>query len=98
MGLYLLSALLNVPLGALRQQQQQQRDNLSTELALLADCGAHKTQQIRSKAMSAGQSHHMGLYAYICTSKCAVGSPTPAAAKLASLNVPIITRRSGNQG
>ena len=39
----------------------------------------HKTQKTRSRALSAGQSHHMGLYAHICTSKCAVGGATTAA-------------------
>jgi len=51
-----------------------------TELALFAGCGVHKTQKTRSRALSAEQSHHMVLYAHICTSKCAAGSPTTAAA------------------
>ena len=34
---------------------------------------------------AAAQSHHMGLYSHICTSKCAAGSPTPAAAAAGEL-------------
>jgi len=79
----LVSALLNVPLGALRQQAAG--EHFGTEMALLAGCGAHKTQKTRSRALSAGQPHHMGLYAHICTSKCAAGSPTPAAAAAGEL-------------
>ena len=56
------------------------REHFGTELALWAGRGAHKTQKTRNRALSAGQSHHMGLYAHIYTSKCAAGSPTPAAA------------------
>jgi len=52
-------------------------EHFCTELTLLAGYGAHKTHKTRSRALSAGQSHHMGLYAHICTSKCAAGSPTP---------------------
>jgi len=53
------------------------REHFCTELALLVGRGAHKTHKTRSRALSAGQSHHMGLYAHICTSKCATGCPTP---------------------
>jgi len=56
------------------------REHLGTELALLAGRGAHKTQKTRSRALSAGHYHHMVLCAHICTSKCAAGSPTTAAA------------------
>ena len=56
-------------------------EHLCTELALCAGCGAHKTPKTRSRALCAGQSHHKGLYAHICTSKCAAGSPTTAAAE-----------------
>jgi len=77
----LVSALLNVPLGALRQQAAG--EHFGTEMALLAGCGAHKTQKTRSRALSAGQPHHMGLYAHICTSECAAGSPTPAGSRRA---------------
>jgi len=55
-------------------------EHFCTELALFAGCGAHKTPKTRSRALSAGQSHHMGLYAHFCTFKCAAGSPTTAAA------------------
>jgi len=44
-------------------------EHFGTELALLAGRGAHKTPKTRSRALSAGQSHHMGHYADICTSK-----------------------------
>jgi len=53
------------------------REHFCPRLALLAGCGAHMTHKTRSRALSAGQSHHMGLYAHICTSKCAAGCPTP---------------------
>jgi len=70
----LISALLNVPLGAAHE-------HFGTKLALLVGRRAHKMQKSCRRALSAGQSYHMGLYAHICTSKCAAGSPTATAAK-----------------
>jgi len=45
-------------------------------------CGLWGAQdaKTRSRALSAEQSDHMGLYAHISTSKCAAGSPATAAA------------------
>ena len=53
---------------------------LSHQTGTFGSRGAHKTQKTRSRELSAGQSHHMGLCAHICTSKFAAGSPTTAAA------------------
>ena len=40
-------------------------------MAPFAGCGAHKTPKTHRRALSARQSHHVGLNAHICTSKCA---------------------------
>jgi len=80
MGLYAHIYSSKCAAGSHTQAAAAAREHFGTKLALFACCGAHKTQKTRSRALSAGQCYHMGLYAHICTSKCASGSPTSAAA------------------
>jgi len=80
MGLYAHTCTSKCAAGSPTTTAVAAHEHLGTELALLAGCGAHKTQKTRRRALSAGQSHHMGLYAHICTSKCDAGSPTTASA------------------
>jgi len=80
MGLYAHICDSECAAGSPTKAATAAREHFGTELALLAGRGAHKTQKTRSRALFAGQPHHMGLYAHICTSKCAAGSPTTAAA------------------
>ena len=45
---------------------------------LTSECAAGRPTP--EAALSAGQSHHTGLYVHFCASKCAAGSPATAAA------------------
>ena len=69
-----------LPLGALRQQQQQQASTLAVNSRFLRVVGRTRRKKTRSRALSAGKPHYIGLYPHTCTSKCAAGSPTTAAA------------------
>jgi len=79
----LIFALLNVPLRALREQQQQQASTFALNWHFLLVVERTRRQKTRSRALSAAHSHRMGLYAHICHSKCATGSPATAAAAAA---------------
>jgi len=76
----LISTLLYVQLGALHQQYQLRESTLAPNWPMLRVVGRTRRKKPRSKAMSAGQSHHIFLYGHICTSKYAAGSHTRAAA------------------
>jgi len=80
MGLYAHICTSKCAAGSPTPAAAAAGEHFCTESALFAGRGAHKMQKTRSRALSAGQSHHMGLYAHICTSKCAAGSPSTAAA------------------
>ena len=86
MGLYAHICTYKCAAGSPTSAAAAEREHLCTELALFAGCGAHKKPKTRSRALSAGQSHHVGLNAHICTSKCAAGpprSPEPSRAPVA---------------
>jgi len=86
MGLYAHICTYKCAAGSPTSAAAAEREHLCTELALFAGCGAHKKPKTRSRALSAGQSHHVGLNAQICTSKCAAGpprSPEPSRARVA---------------
>jgi len=69
MGLYAPICNTEYAAGSPTTAAKAAREHFGTDLALLAGRRAHKTQKKRSRALSAGQSLHMGLSAHICTSK-----------------------------
>jgi len=79
MGLYAHICTCGCAAGSPTTAATAAREHFGTKLALLAGRGTHKTQKTCRRSLSAGQSHHLGLYAHVCTYKCAAGSPTPAA-------------------
>ena len=77
MGLYVHICTCACAAGSPTTATTAAREHYCTKLLLLAGRGVHKTHKTRSRALSAGHPHHVGLYAHICTSKCAAGCPTP---------------------
>jgi len=76
-GLYVHICTCECAAGSPTTATTAAREHYCTKLLLLAGRGVHKTHKTRSRALSAGHPHHVGLYAHICTSKCAAGCPTP---------------------
>jgi len=77
MGLYVRICTCECAAGSPTTATTAACEHYCTKLLLLAGRWAHKTHKPRSRALSAEQSHHVGLYTHICTSKCAAGCPTP---------------------
>jgi len=61
MGLYAHICTSECAAGSHTTATTAAREHFDTELALLAGRGAQKTQKTRSRALSVGQSYHMGL-------------------------------------
>jgi len=83
MGLYTHICTSKCAAGSPTPAAAEEREHFCTELALFAGCGAHKTPKTHRRALSARQSHHVGLNAHICTSRCAAGPPRSPATRLA---------------
>ena len=83
MGLYAHICTSKYTAGSPTPSAAAAHEHYGTELALFVGCGAHKTQKTRSRALSAGQSHHVGLNTHIFTSKRAAGPPRSPATRLA---------------
>jgi len=70
-----LSASLNMLLGALREQQQLQTSCFASKLFIFEGSDPQKTRETRSRSQSPAQPHHIGLHGPDCNSKYAAGSP-----------------------
>jgi len=80
-----LSASLNMLLGALREQQQVRKSCFAVKLFIFEGSEPQKTQKTRSRAQSHAQPRRIGLHGPDCNSKYAGGSPARPAAAVGEL-------------
>jgi len=80
-----LSANVNVLLGALREQQQLRKGCFVGKLFIFEGSESQKTRETRSRAQSPAQPHHISLHGPDCNSTCAAGSPPRPAAAVGEL-------------
>jgi len=70
-----LSACLNMRLGALREQQLLRKSCFAGKLFIFEGSEPQKTRETRSRAQSPTQPHHIDLYGPDCNTKYATRNP-----------------------
>jgi len=80
-----LSAGVNMLLGALHEQQQLRKGCFAGKLFIFEGLEPQKTRETRSRAQSPAQPHRIGLHGPDCNSKYAAGSPARPAAAVGEL-------------
>ena len=80
-----LSEIVNMVLGALREQQQLRKGCFVGKLFIFEGSEPQKTRETRSRAQSPAQPHQIGLHGPDCNSKYAVGIPARPAAAVGEL-------------
>jgi len=80
-----LSASVNMLLGALREQQQLRKGCFAGKLIIFEGLEPQKTRETRSRTQSPAQPHRIGLHGPDCNSKYAAGSPARPATAVGEL-------------
>jgi len=90
MAFRVLSASLNMLLGALHEQQQLRKSCFAGKLFIFEGSEPQKTRETRSRAQFPTQPHQIGFHGPDCNTKYAAGStarPAAAVGELFSTNV-----------